>query len=203
MIKTEAIQKANSQIETMTIGKGDKAKEYAPVHQRVKAFRMIEPGGSIQTEIIEKDGDTVIMKASVYDSDSFLLATGFASETKNRGMVNGTSHIENCETSAVGRALANCGIGIDASIASLNEAVSAINQQQEEIANAMEKPDAKINKKQVSSIIDQCAVDGVSIKQICDLMGVQAIADMTFPQYWALTNKWSENVKRIKEGKAC
>lgn len=201
MITSEDIQQANGQIETMPIGRGDKAKEYAPVHQRIKAFRSIEPNGRILTEIVEKEGDTVVMRAAVYNSDNFLLATGFASETKNKGMVNGTSHIENCETSAVGRALANCGIGIDASIASLNEAVNAINQQQEEIASAMERPDAKINKKQISSIIDQCAIDGVSIKQICDLMGVKAVTELTFPQYWALTSKWSENVKRIKDDK--
>ena len=195
MLKSyEELANVNSKIKTMPLGK----KEYAPVHERIKAFRTLEPDGDINTEIIAQDEKTITIRATIYASDGRRLATGHAHEEKGKGMVNSTSHVENCETSAVGRALANLGIGIDAAFTSADEMAEAINRQHEEIAQAMEKPDAKINKKQVQSVMDQCAVDGVSIKQICDLMGVEAVTDLTFPQYWALTNNWSEKVEKIK-----
>ena len=52
--------------------------------------------------------------------------------------INKTSYVENCETSAIGRALAMLGIGIDTSIASANEVADAIAKQ-----DSKEKPPAK------------------------------------------------------------
>lgn len=107
-----------------------KGKNYVQVHTRVKAFREMYKNGSIQTEILSHDDGIIVMKASVY-VDEKLIATGTASENQNdtRSMVNKTSYVENCETSAIGRALGIAGIGIDASIASANEVESAIEEQ--------------------------------------------------------------------------
>ncbi|MBO6093414.1 MAG: hypothetical protein J6P40_07320 [Oscillospiraceae bacterium] len=130
------IQKVNSEI-TMIDMKG---KNYAMVPERVNAFRKLYPEGFIRTEIISNDGTTVLMKAKVgyYTEDlrEVILASGFAQEVRGKGMVNGTSHIENCETSAVGRALGMIGLGINGGgICSAEELVNAItaqNQMKEE-----------------------------------------------------------------------
>jgi hypothetical protein len=57
------------------------------------------------------------------------LATGYAQEKESSSFINKTSYIENCETSAVGRALGFCGFGIDVSVASYEEVANAINNQ--------------------------------------------------------------------------
>ena len=197
MIKAEQIVRANELIKKTPI----KGKDYAPVHERVKAFRAICPNGRILTEIVEHDKGVVLFEATVYDETGSVLATGHAQEEKGKGMVNGTSYIENCETSAVGRALGFLGIGVDGEIASLDEVVSALEQQQDEIEMVREAPDTRINVKQIKSIVEQCAVSGVSVAEICDVIGIPGLEDMTYPQYWNLTKRWSEFVKHIKGGR--
>jgi hypothetical protein len=59
------------------------------------------------------------MKASIFDKNDRLIATGTAYEKESSSFINKTSFIENCETSAWGRALGNLGIGIDNSIFNL------------------------------------------------------------------------------------
>ena len=117
---------ANEQIRTTDI----KGKDYAEVNQRIKAFRMVYPQGSIPTEIVSIDNGVVIMKASVLTDDGRLLATGTAYEKEDSTCINKTSYIENCETSAVGRALGIAGFGIDVSVASAEEVQNAIQNQE-------------------------------------------------------------------------
>lgn len=109
------IEKANSEIKTMDI----KGKGYCPVNERILAFKKVYEEGSITTEIIDRTEDSVLFEAKVYDGDK-LIATGHAMEYK-QGNVNSLSMIENCETSAVGRALGIAGFGVDKSIASEQE----------------------------------------------------------------------------------
>jgi hypothetical protein len=118
----EKIQELNGKLPYKNI----KGKNYIQVNDRVLAFRQLYPNGRIQTEIIKfsvehDSGATVIVKASVYDGDA-LIATGHAFEnpSKNKN-INQFSALENCETSAVGRALGFLGIGATDSIASLDE----------------------------------------------------------------------------------
>lgn len=107
------IEKVNSEIKKTDI----KGKKYAEVSERVLAFRKLNPNGRIITEIIDKTENDVTMKATILDENEKELATGFASEVK-KGLVNSISMLENCETSAIGRALGFCGFGIDSGIAS-------------------------------------------------------------------------------------
>ena len=120
----ERIKKANETIVTTDI----KGKEYAEVNQRIKAFRMVYPAGTIETELIQNENGVCIFRANVYDENT-LLATGTAYEKENSTFINKTSYIENCETSAVGRALGMAGFGIDTSVASAEEVQNAINNQ--------------------------------------------------------------------------
>lgn len=105
------LEKANNEINTMDI----KGKEYCPVNERIIAFKKVYPEGRILTEIIREDDESILMKASIFDEDK-MLSTGHASETKKSG-VNSISMLENCETSAVGRALGMAGFGIKTGIA--------------------------------------------------------------------------------------
>ena len=117
---------ANEQIKTTDI----KGKEYAEVNQRIKAFRMVYPQGSIITEILNHENGVVIMKATVTDMEGNILGTGTAYEKENSTFINKTSYIENCETSAIGRALGIAGFGIDVSVASAEEVQNAIQNQE-------------------------------------------------------------------------
>ena len=126
-MRFDEIRKANETIKTTDV----KGKQYAEVNQRIKAFRMIYPEGTIETEIVSIADGVCIMKAIVKNND-LVLGTGTAYEKEGSTFINKTSYIENCETSAVGRALAMCGIGIDTSIASKEEVENAIKQQEEE-----------------------------------------------------------------------
>ena len=121
----EELKKANEQIKTLPI----KGKEYAQVPERIKAFRSMCPGGTITTEILSLENGVVTMKATIYAENGDILATGHAQEKESSSFINKTSFIENCETSAVGRALGMCGIGVDVSIASAEEVQNAINNQ--------------------------------------------------------------------------
>ena len=121
------IDRVNSEIKMIDM----KGKDYAMVPERVTAFRKLFPEGFIRTEIVSINEQAVLMQAKVgyYKEDltEVVLATGYAKEEKGKGMVNGTSHIENCETSAVGRALGMIGLGLNGGgICSAEELVNAI-----------------------------------------------------------------------------
>lgn len=124
-ITFEDIQKANETIQTTDI----KGKDYAEVNQRIKAFRMVYPTGTINTEMVSNDNGVCIFRANVSDGEK-LIATGTAYEKENSTFINKTSYIENCETSAVGRALGMAGFGIDTSVASAEEVQNAIANQE-------------------------------------------------------------------------
>ena len=123
---------ANETIRTTDI----KGKEYAEVNQRIKAFRMVYPDGLIDTQLLSNNDGVCIFKAQVgyYEDDVDgcirWLGTGYAYEKENSSFINKTSYIENCETSAVGRALGMAGFGIDVSVASAEEVQNAINNQE-------------------------------------------------------------------------
>ena len=116
---------ANETIKTTDI----KGKEYAEVNQRIKAFRMVYPQGSIVTQMVNNDNGICVFRATVGTDDGVILGTGTAYEKEDSSFINKTSYIENCETSAVGRALGMAGFGIDVSVASAEEVQNAINNQ--------------------------------------------------------------------------
>lgn len=103
-----------------------KGKDYIEVNQRVKAFRQLIPGGRIDTNIIRLENGICTVKAEVYDESGNMLASGIAEEKESSSFINKTSYVENCETSAVGRALGFLGIGIDTSICTAEELKNAI-----------------------------------------------------------------------------
>lgn len=125
MITYKDIEEANKGLTTADI----KGKQYVMVNQRIKAFRKLFPNGRIETKIIEKDDNHVLMEAIAYDDEAHSLANGFAEEYKNGSYINKTSYIENCQTSAIGRALGQLALGVDSSMASFEEVTNTINNQ--------------------------------------------------------------------------
>ena len=126
------IQTANASIKTTDL----KGKSYAEVNQRVKAFRFVYPDGRIETEIVHLEGEEgrrrILMRATCFDGEGRYLADGLAEEKESSTFINKTSFIENCQTSAIGRALGFAGFGIDVSIASAEEVENAIANQDDD-----------------------------------------------------------------------
>jgi hypothetical protein len=108
-----------------------KGKDYIEVNERLKEFRSNKGylGYSLETVIVSIQDGVCIMQAIIKDENDKIIATGTAYEKEGSSFINKTSYIENCETSAWGRALGNLGIGIDTSIASAEEVANAIANQ--------------------------------------------------------------------------
>lgn len=147
MFTKEALGEVNKSLSTVGISKKDKTgkvktTQYAMVTERIKGFRNICPDGSITTEIISLVDGVVTMKATITDETGKVIATGLAQEKETSSFINKTSFIENCETSAVGRALGFAGIGVDGSMASAEEVANAImNQNNQETPQRQPEPD--------------------------------------------------------------
>ena len=102
-------------------------KDYVMVHTRIIAFHEMYPNGSLTCKITEQDEKTITMEATAIPdvSKPERFFNGYAHEVKGVGFLNDTSHIENCDTSAKGRALGTLGIGIEESFASDHEMFNA------------------------------------------------------------------------------
>ena len=141
MISYQDICRANETLKFSDI----KGKNYAEVPQRVKAFRMLYPQGFIITDMVSNDGGVCVFKATAgyygENGEAYTLGTGTAYEKENSSYINKTSYIENCETSAVGRALGFLSIGSDTSIASYEEVQNAINNQEQPEKKEKAKPE--------------------------------------------------------------
>lgn len=172
MTTFEKIAEANAAIKTTDI----KGKDYAEVNQRIKAFRMVHPNGAITTDIVSLENGVVTMKATIYDEESRVIGTGTAQEKESSSFINKTSFIENCETSAVGRALGMCGFGIDVSIASYEEVANAIENQNK----AEEEKPSKLH---IDALIETANMKGVAIDRLLKKYGIEKIEDISMAQY--------------------
>ncbi len=116
-------------------------KEYRTVALRVNLFRELCPlttGWGIHSELVHQDDIKVIVKAWVTDPEGRIIGTGYAEEVRNANKINKTSAMENCETSAIGRALAACGYAGE-EYASANEVEGAIQAQEGMTQDALQK----------------------------------------------------------------
>lgn len=99
---------------------------YVTVNDRIVKFYGLYPEGSIQTEIVKDQDGQVVFKAYAYRTpDDLHPCTGHAMEKEGSSYINKTSHYENCETSAVGRALAMLGLEISKAVCSKEEVANA------------------------------------------------------------------------------
>jgi hypothetical protein len=100
-------------------------KEYQTVAYRVGKFREAHKEYGLTTEIVFRDEDCVVMKATITNDGGRILATGHSEEFRQSSQINRTSALENSETSAIGRALAALGLG-GTEFASADEVAHAI-----------------------------------------------------------------------------
>ena len=120
-----------------------KGKSYVEVNERLKYFREHFKGYSLLSEIVELTDERIVIKARILSPDLVEVANGLAYELAGSSFINKTSYIENCETSAFGRALANFGIGLDNSVASADEVSQAIELQDMEKTALLQISQAK------------------------------------------------------------
>ena len=188
-----------------------KGKDYVMVNERIKAFKELYPDYAIVTEIEHLGDGMCVIKAMVMDAEGNPKATGHAYEKEGSSPINKTSYIENCETSAVGRALGFMGIGIDTSICSAEELAIAISQQEtpEQIAErklngeAVELPTgedfAKAMKcasaQQITMIKTICERIGQPMDNICKKYKVKELGDLSPEQATEIIDKLKEAKK--------
>ena len=105
--------------------------QYVTVNERIIKFYEQYEAGRIITELVSWSEGVIVMKATCYRNNGEVPAsTGYAYEVEGSSYINKTSALENCETSAVGRALANLGIEIKKSVASKEEVEQAVHKQE-------------------------------------------------------------------------
>lgn len=192
-ITWEKLVKVNKAIKPVDI----KGKDYAQVNGRIKAFRELCPNGTITTDIIELANGVVTMKATVYDEEGKILGTGLAQEKESSSYINKTSYIENCETSAVGRALGFAGIGVDGSMCSAEELVNAITNQNKEPAKKQKAQSgdpllAKIDAGQKAQIMAELERTGIDISTVITPFGIKTLDDMTVAGFMSTMNRFAK-----------
>ena len=109
-------------------------KKYTQVVHRMEAFRQMHGTDfGVDTHILVDDGQRVVVKAKILNMDGAVIGAGMAEEIRGQGNVNKTSALENCETSAIGRALASLGLA-GGEYASANE-MDGVGRKEEAIAS--------------------------------------------------------------------
>lgn len=190
----EDLRKANQTIKTVKI----KDKEYAEVSQRIKAFRMCYPEGSIRTYIISNENGVCVIRAEVMTDQGRVLGTGTAFEEQSANYINKVSYIENCETSAVGRALGMAGFGVDVAVASAEEVMNA-NQttktakkpkkdepSQEEVENM------KITDAMVEALSMRINTDHIDCDKLLAMYKVKTVPELTMKKLRNINEHWDK-----------
>lgn len=181
----EDIRKANESIKTTDI----KGKPYADVAQRIKAFRMLYPEGFIETQILSIENGVCIMRAEVgfYENgQKRVLGTGTAYEREDSSYINKTSYIENCETSALGRAIGTLHIGSETSVASYEEVANAILNQGDDAPwdapTPIQRNTRKASQKQIDYLRRLLKNDDRMIKAVLDRYNIGDLSELTADQ---------------------
>ena len=182
MITYEGITEVNKGLPKVDI----KGKKYSIVAARIQGFRKMIPDGMIKTEIVSIDDSRVVMTATIADGDGKVLATGTAFEEKGSSYINKTSYVENCETSAVGRALAMLGIGSEENLCSADELVNAINGQNNSKENTTDN-----GYPPVSEMLKTCEryYKGENLKKLLDYYKASALSELNYGQLCVAWNQ--------------
>lgn len=183
----EELKKANKTIIPVEI----KGKKYAEVNQRIMAFRSIFPEGFIKTEIVSLAENVVVIRAEV-GNDGKVLGTGTAFEEQSANYINKTSYIENCETSAVGRALGMAGFGTDCAVASAEEMQGVAKTREADEKSVEFIQSAIISEDKQMVLKKMCETEGVDIAKLCEKCNIKDFSEMTEKVFQNINAKWNK-----------
>jgi hypothetical protein len=141
--------------------------DYETVEERLVKYWKDHPDGQIHTKLLDSTASRFIVEASIYrtEADSRPWTTGLAEETVQGRGVNATSALENCETSAIGRALANAGYATKGKRAS-----------REEMSKVAASQEVKAKVEQVKAKMAETSKEYVPIQQKEDPWTMQVMA---------------------------
>ena len=178
-------------------------KKYTQVVHRMEAFRQMHGTDfGVDTSILVDDGQRVVVKAKILNMDGAVIGAGMAEEIRGQGNVNKTSALENCETSAIGRALASLGLA-GGEYASANE-MDGVGRKEEAIASL---PPAKEPSPNLLELQQQATdyLPQFDMKQITDWMNAEftkkwmEIANKEFPEIFQdIKAKCQARMKELK-----
>ena len=187
------LAKVNSELKTTDI----RGKEYAAVAERIRAFRKLCPDGQIVTEFIKLDDGFAVCRAavSIFDEEGRqkVIGTGTAYEKEGSTNINRTSYIENCETSAVGRALGMAGFGLLGDVATadeVNRAAAALDAIKTEEVRRQE-----IGIERAVALSSMLRKNGITDSFICEKYKVRSLDRLTEAQHKGVVN----NIDKFKE----
>ena len=179
-------------------------KKYTQVVHRMEALRQIHGTEfGVDTHILVDDGQRVVVKAKITNMDGVVIGAGMAEEIRGQGNVNKTSALENCETSAIGRALASLGLA-GGEYASANE-MDGVGRKEEAIASMPppKQPPASLQELQQQA---EAYLPEFDMKQITDWMNADftkkymEIANKEFPDiFQTIKNLCQKRMKELKE----
>lgn len=191
MVSYEQIEKANNEMTAIDI----KGTPYMAVNQRIKAFRKVFPDGFIINELLSNNGGVCVVRSEVgyytENGEKVVLGTGMAYEKEGSTFINKTSYLENCESSACGRALGMLGFGIDASVASAEEVQNAMANQepkQEQPKQDNQKAAPKATPKQIE-ILKEIYKDKDKMAYLLKANGIKTLEEMSMAKASDLISK--------------
>lgn len=175
-------------------------KQYQTVAYRVGRFREAHKEYSLTTEILHRDSDCAVMKATISNEQGRVIATGHSEEYRTQSGINSTSALENAETSAIGRALAALGFG-GTEFATADEVAIAIKSQGSRVTpNAGAGDDLDVEQKRMVETTRDRVLEALAkgndwdAYSLCESLTDEMLAEKLY--LWSLLN--SKERRRIK-----
>jgi hypothetical protein len=185
------LMERNKNLKTVDI----KGKKYVEVNTGIQVFRDVFPDSRQETEVLAHDLEKgiILMKVKVYENSKSdkPIAEGVALEKESSSFINKTSYVENCETSAFGRALGNLGIGIDTSVASYEEVANAIENQKDKREWQVTENIPLISTEQVQILkktAEKYNLSDEKVKRVLNDLGYKSFEEVKFSDYAKIGN---------------
>ena len=175
--------------------------DYEPVEVRLEKFIKDYPSFRIATELEVVEASRYIVKAYLYKdaSDGVAWATGYAEETVSSRGVNQTSALENCETSAIGRALANAGYAPKGKRPSREEISKVVAQKpvKPAVADVQDYWTTPVN--EYIKVVDAPVTLEKAIENIAAVMGTEEAAEVPQCKHGSMVWKTGHSAKTGKD----
>jgi len=175
--------------------------DYEPVEVRLEKFIKDYPSFRIATELEVVEASRYIVKAYLYKdaSDGVAWATGYAEETVSSRGVNQTSALENCETSAIGRALANAGYAPKGKRPSREEMTKVVAQKpvKPAVADVQDYWTTPVN--EYMKVVDAPVTLEKAMENIAAVMGTEEAAEVPQCKHGSMVWKTGHSTKTGKD----